>query len=59
MVKWIHSLGQERQTGQGINIGAKFFEQLNWVQLRYPDLFLLNVNIKDDYGIPRYQAGVG
>jgi hypothetical protein len=31
-----------------------FFDQLNWVRLRYPDLFPPNVNIKDDYGaIPR------
>jgi hypothetical protein len=25
-----------------------FFAQLNWVRIRYPDLFLPNVNIKDD-----------
>jgi hypothetical protein len=29
-----------------------FFEQLNWVRVRYPDLFPPNVNIEDDYGIP-------
>jgi hypothetical protein len=31
----------------------KFFGQLNWVRLRYPDLFPPNVNIEDDFGIPR------
>jgi hypothetical protein len=30
-----------------------FFDQLNWVRLRYLDLFPPNVNVKDDYGIPR------
>jgi hypothetical protein len=30
-----------------------FFAQLNWVRTRYPDLFPPNVNIEDDYGIPR------
>jgi hypothetical protein len=29
------------------------FAQLNWVRLRYLDLFPPNVNIEDDYGIPR------
>jgi hypothetical protein len=31
----------------------RFFEQLHWVQMCYPDLFAPNVNIEDDYGIPR------
>jgi hypothetical protein len=31
----------------------KFFGHLNWVRIRYPDLFLPNVNIEDDFGIPR------
>jgi hypothetical protein len=43
-VEWFCILGQEEQTGQSVNIGAN---------LRYPDLFPPNVNIKDDYGIPR------
>jgi hypothetical protein len=30
-----------------------FYEELNWVQMRYPDLFAPNVNIEDDYGIAR------
>jgi hypothetical protein len=30
-----------------------FFDELNWVRLRYPDLFPPNVNIEDGYGIPR------
>jgi hypothetical protein len=31
----------------------RFFEELHWVRMQYPDLFAPNVNIKDDYGIPR------
>jgi hypothetical protein len=31
----------------------RFFDQLHWVRMRYPDLFPPNVNIEDDYGIPR------
>jgi hypothetical protein len=34
-------------------LGPCFFEQLNWVRMRYPDLFAPNVNIENDYGIPR------
>jgi hypothetical protein len=29
-----------------------FYEQLNWVRIRYPDLFPPNVNIEDDFGMP-------
>jgi hypothetical protein len=29
------------------------FAQLNWVRIRYPDLFPPNVNIEDDYGVAR------
>jgi hypothetical protein len=31
----------------------KFFGELNWVRTRYPDLFPPNINIEDDFGIPR------
>jgi hypothetical protein len=31
----------------------RFYEQLHWVRMRYPDLFAPNVNIEDDYGIAR------
>jgi hypothetical protein len=31
----------------------RFYEQLNWVWMRYPDLFAPNLNIEDDYGIAR------
>jgi hypothetical protein len=31
----------------------RFFELLNWVKNRHPDLFPPNVNIEDDFGIPR------
>jgi hypothetical protein len=31
----------------------QFYEQLHWVKIRYPDLFPPNVNIEDNFGIPR------
>ncbi len=34
-------------------LAPRFYEQLHWVRIRYPDLFPPNVNIEDDYGIPR------
>jgi hypothetical protein len=31
----------------------KFFAQLHWVRVRYPDLFPPNVHIEDDFGVAR------
>jgi hypothetical protein len=31
----------------------RFYEQLHWVKIQYPDLFPPNVNVEDDFGIPR------
>jgi hypothetical protein len=31
----------------------RFYEQLHWVKIRYPDLFPPNITIEDDFGIPR------
>jgi hypothetical protein len=35
------------------SLEPRFYEQLHWVKIRYPDLFPPNVMIEDDYGIPR------
>jgi hypothetical protein len=30
----------------------RFYEQLHWVKIQYPDLFPPNMNIEDNFGIP-------
>jgi hypothetical protein len=38
---------------KALTLEPSLFEQLNWVRLRYPNLFPPNVNIEDNYGIAR------
>jgi hypothetical protein len=44
---------KKNKQAKASTLEPSFFEQLNWVRIRYPDLFPPNVNIEDDYGIPR------
>jgi hypothetical protein len=38
---------------KALTLEPRFFDQLHWVRMQYPDLFPPNVNIEDDYEIPR------
>ncbi len=44
---------QKGKQAKASTLEPKFFGELNWVRLRYPDLFPPNVNIEDDFGILR------
>jgi hypothetical protein len=47
------SLGKKGKQAKASMSEPSLFEQLNWARIRYPDLFPPNVNIEDNYGIPR------
>jgi hypothetical protein len=49
---FVYSDKKGKQT-KASTLEPRFYEQLHWVRIRYPDLFPPNVNIEDDFGIPR------
>ena len=48
---FVYSDKKGKQT-KASTLEPRFYEQLNWVRIRYPDMFPPNVNIEDDFGIP-------
>ena len=49
---FVYSDKKGKQT-KASTLEPRFYEQLHWVRIRYPDLFPPNVNIEDNFGIPR------